>query len=197
MRGTAPSNPTAAAVAGATTSASNAASAARPRRARSPGGTRVRQVHARQRRAELPRPKPRRRLRVPRERGNHLIAGVQSRAGEVREVPARRRSAQPGATSVGRDDGAATEDRRVHAPARRPAVPRPHDLGPARVAPQTQASTERSPTTRERSSCTRPRSTRSHQRTSRPRPLAAPVSSPGTTPTDGTRVVTAGHLTKR
>ena len=69
-------------------------------------------------------------------RRNHLIARVQSSTGEVSQVHARRRSAQPRATAVGTDDGATTEDRRVHAPARCPAVPRPHGLGSARVQPK-------------------------------------------------------------
>ena len=65
------------------------------------GAARVRQVHARQRRAQLPRPEPRRGLR-PRSGWNRsLIARVQGGAGEVPEAhagpaaapaPARRRT---------------------------------------------------------------------------------------------------------
>ena len=55
---------------------------------------------------------------------------------------------------------------------------------------RTQPNTGRSPTTWERSSCIPQRSIRRHQRTRMPRPPAAPVSSPVTTLTDATNVVT-------
>ena len=94
-------------------------------------GARLRQLHARERRAQLPGPAARR--WIPRTFWRQSRrARVPDSAGPLLEAPARRRAPWPRIdhAPLATDVGEAAQDLAMHAPARSRRVPRPQDLRP-------------------------------------------------------------------